>query len=185
MDDGLTKARRNLIIVSVVLVLFDIAAVSISKVSVLGTELLIGTPAVLRTFLWVLWGYLLLRYAQFLGAEDDLGIRKEFIRKMNRLLLHKIAEFSKKQEPQWGGNLGEVSVEWLRRKGLNWYHPLYRYDPGKGERVELNSSRIPGYVVIYALIRASAYVVVMTPKATEHIFPLALALSAPLVTVVK
>lgn len=185
MDDGLNKSRRNLIVVSVVLVIFDVAAVSITKVSVLGTELLVGNPAVVHAFLWVLWAYLLVRYAQFLGAENDLGIRNAFLQKMDRLLIHKIAETSQLQEPRWQANLGEIGYSRLTRTGLTWRQRLFRYEPSQGESVELTPASIPGYIVIFALFRASLYVAFMTPKATEHIFPLVLAIAAPIVSIFR
>lgn len=74
MDDGLSKSRRNLIIVSIILIVFDVAAVSITKVNVLGTELLVGNPIVVHVLLWILWAYFFIRYTQLLGEENDLGI---------------------------------------------------------------------------------------------------------------
>lgn len=181
MDEGLSKSRRNLIVLSVVLIVFDVAAVSISKVSVLGTELFVGNPSVVRAFLWVLWVYFLIRYAQFLGAENDLGIKGAFLLKMDRLMGHKILEICHQQEPRWQPSLGMVGYTRLTRTGLNWHQHLTRYDPSVGSNVDLTPVRIPRHIVIFALFRAFIYVAFMTPKATEHIFPVALALAAPIV----
>lgn len=185
MDDGLGKARRNLIIVSVVLIIFDVAEVSIAKVSVLGTELLVGNPAVVRMFLWVIWGYLLVRYTQFLGEQKDLGIKNAFMQKMDRLLSHKIVELAQQQEPTWIPTLGAVGFSNLTRTGLTWHQRLFRYEPRQSGNAELTSAHIPRLIIFIALCRASFYVAFMTPKATKYILPLALALAAPLVSFIE
>lgn len=77
MNTDLLRQRRNLILISGGLLLFDFANVSVAKISVMGTELLIGNAKVIAYFAWAMWCYFLLRYYQYLRAESDLGISKE------------------------------------------------------------------------------------------------------------
>src|SRR3989338_8065290 len=57
MDSDLLRQRRNLMMISGGLLLFDFANVTVAKVSILGTELLIGNVKVLIYCAWFLWGY--------------------------------------------------------------------------------------------------------------------------------
>lgn len=50
MTNDLLRQRRNLLITSIGLLLFDFAHMSITKVSLLGTELLVGDPIILKAF---------------------------------------------------------------------------------------------------------------------------------------
>lgn len=185
MDDNLSKSRRNLIIVSVLLIIFDVAAVSVAKVSVLGTELLVGNPKVVTLFLWVLWAYLLLRYLQQLGAQTDLGIYEKYVERMNHLLCEKMAQIGKREFPEWSGNLAEVGYQLLDRHGLTWTQPVLKYDPQQGKQVELGILRVPAPIMIASIVRSCSFVALATPKATDHILPLLLAVAAPLIAALR
>ena len=54
MNADLLRQRRNLIAISMVLLLFDFAKVNIAKVNVLGTDLLVGNAQVLMFFAWAM-----------------------------------------------------------------------------------------------------------------------------------
>ncbi|UCZ57349.1 hypothetical protein LGV61_03450 [Desulfurispirillum indicum] len=57
------------------MILFDFAEVSIAKVSLLGTELLVGRPEILMYTAWLLWLYFLLRYYQYFREIKDMKIK--------------------------------------------------------------------------------------------------------------
>src|SRR5688572_2283141 len=65
MEEPALRQRRNLMAMSCLLLVFDFADISIAKVSILGTELVVGKPRVLIIFIWAVWAYALLRYYQF------------------------------------------------------------------------------------------------------------------------
>lgn len=179
MDDNLSKSRRNLIVVSALLVIFDVAKVSVAKVSVLGTELLVGNPKIVSVVLWVLWAYLLLRYLQQLGAQTDLGIHEKYVERMDHLLRDKMAQIGKRDFPEWSGNLAEVGYRLVSRRSMSWTQPLHNYDPAQGKQIELGLLRVPALLMIASSVHSFLFVALATPRATDHIFPLLLALAAP------
>jgi hypothetical protein len=120
MDDDLAKSRRNLIVLSVLLLIFDIASISIGKVSVLGTELVVGNAQILPTLLWSIWAYLLLRYVQLLGAQPHLGLIEKLNERMSWHLRELLpALVAKVSPPDWKPWDGTVRFETLTRRGLH------------------------------------------------------------------
>lgn len=74
MGEGLLRQRRNLVIISGILIVFDFTSITIDKVNLLGIHFLVGKPENLIIIAWVLWAYFLLRYYQYLRDEPDLKI---------------------------------------------------------------------------------------------------------------
>ena len=181
MDEDLSKSRRNLIAVSVLLIVFDIAAISVGKISVLGSELVIGNAQVARVSIWVLWAYLLLRYVQFLGAEPDLGVRTKFIERMNHHMREKLVLLAKAIYPEWQGGISEVEYRHLNRKGISWTLTLVKYDVTHGKTVEAGVLAVPVRLLLSATLRSVVFVAFATPRGTEHFLPLLLALAVPIV----
>jgi hypothetical protein len=135
--------------------------------------------------MWVLWAYLLLRYAQFLGTQEELGIRKSFYDHMNVLLREKMVDIGTKTVPEWRGNFGEVGYERLVRRRFTWSQKLWQYDPKVGGQVEIGSLTMPSWIVLWSISRAAFFVALATPKGTEHVLPLLLAAAAPLVALLR
>ncbi|QLQ03885.1 MAG: hypothetical protein HZY77_15000 [Thiobacillus sp.] len=79
MTNDLLRQRRNLLITSIGLLLFDFAHMSVAKVSILGTELLVGDPIILKVFAWGMWAYFLLRYYQYLKTSGILELKWQFM----------------------------------------------------------------------------------------------------------
>lgn len=180
MNDGLIKARRNLIVVSVLLIVFDLAGVSVSNVTALGAELQIGRPFVIHILLWVAWGYFLLRYTQILGDEKNLGIRDAFITKIDSLTFDVIANIVAKCEPSSSSSPAKIGFSHLERNGLTLSLRVSEYDPGQGKNIELSVVPIPNRLLIPAIVRSAFHVAFITPKGTEYILPLLLAIAAPI-----
>lgn len=61
-DGGFVRQRRNLLIVSLVLLFSEISSLSIEKLNVLGNELSIGEPRAVSGALWILGVYWLWRF---------------------------------------------------------------------------------------------------------------------------
>jgi len=64
-DSGFIRQRRNLMIVSLVLLFSEVAELEISKLNVFGNDLLIGEPRAISGALWVAGFYWLLRFYQY------------------------------------------------------------------------------------------------------------------------
>lgn len=177
MDTGLLRQRRNLILISSALLLFDFANVTVTKVSVMGTELLIGDAKLLIYFAWAMWFYFLLRYYQYLHEEKDLGISagitSQFKAKARPYLIKKI------ERPEFPGTFE------FKRQGLRWAYSVKEYDPTRSRSQETETELLPVIQTYWWLARAVYYVAAHTPKVTDHILPYLLAIAAPIVSIVK
>jgi hypothetical protein len=176
MNSDLLRQRRNLIAISTVLLIFDFAHVEVAKVSVLGTELLVGNTRMLMVCAWVLWGYFLLRYYQYWRIENQRRIRKAF---KERLDWH-AREYTKARPVQDAA--GQLFDDYrITRAGLmQWSHTLRGYDPSRG-MVGGKPLHLPVPRLVVWSLKSAAHVTIQTPYATDHILPFALAIAAPLV----
>ena len=65
------RQRRNLMAVSVALAFLVLGEVNLPSINILGNVFIIPHPQAVRWFGWLLWGYWLLRYLQYLLALDS------------------------------------------------------------------------------------------------------------------
>jgi len=178
MNPDLLRQRRNLIAISAVLLVFDFARVKITKVSILGTELLVGDARVLMLCAWLLWAYFLLRYYQYWRAEKERHIRASF---RSRMSAH-ARSYTKAMAVQ--DSVGQVYDHYriVRNGLLRWSHVLEGYNPVEG-RVEAGpASHLPAWRMGWWTLRSAASVAIHTPHATDHVLPFALGIAAPIVT---
>lgn len=179
MNADLLRQRRNLIAISALLLIFDFANVTITKVSVLGTELLVGNAQILMVGAWVLWAYFLLRYYQYWRTEPDQHIRNSFKNKLDGY-----ARSFTKAVPlrdMYGGSFDNYKIS--RNGVFRWTYTLYGYDPVEGGMKDGPSTNLPAVRLAAWSVQSAAFVCFQTPHATDHILPFVLAFSAPIVTI--
>lgn len=174
MNPDLLRQRRNLIAVSMVLLIFDFANVKIGKVSVLGTELLVGNAQVLMLCAWLLWAYFLLRYYQYWRAEKANPIRDSY----KAAIANCSADF------QRGSRFSALhptrAHAFLLRARSPWAYELFReaYIPELGGRGEVDVYPIGRLRLATWKVRAAWHVLLHTPHATDHVLPFSLAAAA-------
>ena len=82
MDDHLQTAfvrqRRNLIIITIILAIIEIADLRLKTINILGNVFDIGHPEVIPWFLWTAFGYFLLRYSQYLNSLQNVSIKRDY-----------------------------------------------------------------------------------------------------------
>lgn len=83
---GFIRQRRNLIIISLVLLFTQYAELTVRHLSVFGNIIEIGQPVALPAVLWVAWGYWLLRYYTYYHDLGDKGFRRVRMEQLKRLL---------------------------------------------------------------------------------------------------
>jgi hypothetical protein len=179
MNADLLRQRRNLILVCTALIMFEFAKVSIAKVSILGTELVVGDARVLHIFAWVVWAYFLLRYYQYLMLEGDL-----------MLIATARGRFESKAMPYVMKLIGKQSLTGkinFTRKFIFWkYSVLERVQTNKfGYDKETHSGRVPFLRSILWWANGFLYLILHTPKATDHLLPFALAVMAPAIALLR
>lgn len=173
MTNDLLRQRRNLLIMSIGLLLFEFAHMSVAKVSILGTELLVGDPTMLKIFAWVLWAYFLLRYYQYLKSDNDAGIKQHADKHFKFLATQHVLRAN-----GWKSLQGEVMIS---RQRLHWRYTVF--EMLSGDKVEVGQGELPLVRIWWWKLRTYLHITVHTPKVTDHVLPFVLAIATPLVIV--
>ncbi len=82
---GFVRQRRNLILVSLVLLFAQIHQITFSTISVFGTILDLARPFDPQPYLWVAFGYLLYRYHVYFYDIGDKGFSNKQKKRLSRL----------------------------------------------------------------------------------------------------
>ena len=168
MNDDLLRQRRNLLLISSILILIQLAGIKIEKLSILGTVLKVERIEVIVIAMWVVWFYLFLRYYQYLRSTKDLKIYKEYRSKVKRsvdLYLIGVA-----------GHKGyRPDYEFREKSFFTWWYVK--------NRSELPEAVTPFYWVIWSKLIATIHVTINTPLVTDHLLPVIIGLT-PLVILV-
>lgn len=83
---GFLRQRRNLSVVSLVLLFSQVVGLKFEQVNVFGNTAIISDPVGVYMFLWIFWGYWILRYGQYLHDLGSLGILNEALEYLHRRL---------------------------------------------------------------------------------------------------
>jgi hypothetical protein len=176
MNPDLLRQRRNLILVSLWLLIFDFAHVSIGKVSVLGTELVVGSPRVLIVLSWLLWAYFFLRYYQYWRAENKPELRDAFCARLDAYA----RKFAKPIPYQDAA--GQVFGHKITRDSLSWFYAVQHYDPAIGTIEKHSAIPLPRLRLLWWGIKSAFFTCINTTHATDHLLPFVLAIAAPVVS---
>lgn len=105
MSEDLLRQRRNLMVISLMIIILGYGGVQIEELGALGTRLKFTDKDALYVGLWVVFLYLNLRYYQYF-KQEDLGISKAYIARIdNRMHKSLVREAAK----QYDMKLDEVS----------------------------------------------------------------------------
>ncbi len=74
-NEGFVRQRRNLMIVSLVLLFSEATELKVEKISAFGTELLVGQSQAVTTALWVAAVYWLVRFYQYSRVTHEGSLR--------------------------------------------------------------------------------------------------------------
>lgn len=76
-EDGFIRQRRNLIVVSIILIFADALQFKFSELNLLGNKVVIDHAVSVSPFLWVAWAYLLLRFWQVCKNDQRFKFNAE------------------------------------------------------------------------------------------------------------
>lgn len=177
MTSDLLRQRRNLILISVLLLAFVFLKIKVDKLSILGSEITVENPQGILVFVWIIWAYFLVRYYQFLREKSDLelisNINGRFSSKANSHVFKKLNK-----------QFIQGSIE-FSRAGIFWNYRVMEYDPSISSVQETSSGQLPGTSALFWFLGSSAHVFINTTKFTDYVLPLLVALSVPIVYLVK
>jgi len=183
MNADLLRQRRNLIVLSLVLLIFSVSDTTIGrKVSVLGAELVVGNPEVLKPLAWVFWGYFLLRYYQYWRAEPGSPIRVAFRAKYESYLL---APYPAKNFAGGEYRVENISLSADRLGLLRWEVNVRGFHVTEGAFKLIEKKAVGRWTAFCLAIRAALHVGLNTRHATDHVLPFVLAVAAPVVAVLR
>lgn len=174
MSPEFLRQRRNLIGISIIIILFKVAEISTDKLTVLGTTFEIGNPKVIPYFVWTLWVYFLFRYYQYINIEKTFNFVKRLTTKIHNYVEIKIGIKHK------DGNLNEKSTNYrIENDGL-WKWSYTNQDEVPRKPIQINK-----FILFLYNLKSIISVSVKTNQFTEFILPLLLAIAAPIIAVSK
>lgn len=158
MSADLLRQRRNLLITSLTLIAINLAGATLNRdVSVLGASIEFSNPERVVWGAWILWGYFLIRYWQYLNEEPDLGLHRG-------MTLWILARFPKHEDSATSNH-----IDW--QYGVLW--TLYHQDHDCGDDTRYRSKQNPQSSWKKAIWTLCAFISVAakTPRFTDYVVP--------------
>lgn len=177
--DAYIRQRRNLFIISLVLLFVETSNLTLPKLNVFGNELLIKDPIAVNYALWWAWFYWLVRYLQYLGHVRGLSelwdvysgrldswvrelVRRRAILKCQSPESYYFKDITSKSFGLWCVLHGEnIPVE----------------GPPRSHREEDRTTILNFGDLLLPRIRAWIFVIFGTRSATEYVLPIIVALA--------
>lgn len=129
------KDRRNLLFLSVVIIINYYVGITIDSINILGNTAKIDNPQALEIIVFLIWGYFLFRYYQHILSTDDLSIKEEFISRLNKYSRPKIIKEMQSHDIDISDDVRFQSFSDLEKEsGLKYAYTLYEQD-GYGDFV--------------------------------------------------
>ena len=125
------------------------------------------------------WFYFLLRYYQYLRAETDLGIISAFYFYFRRYAVNYAVKTLPKKEILCGemGMLDDPQYEvYYKDNKFSW---KVRRNQSASEKNDIIN--LPLLCVFLWILKSLFYLIINTSKVTDHVIPLLLAISVPLI----
>lgn len=177
MNNDLLRQRRNLILISGALIIYDFAEISIAKISLLGTDLLVGKPEALFLAAWLLWFYFFLRYYQYLKAESNLGIGSSCKFFFDQYAKENAAKALTANKTIGGaGVLPNPEFEVYKESIFKWKLRKNLFPDEECHLLDL-----PFRYVSCWFLKSLIKLIILTPKVTDHVIPILIAISVPLI----
>lgn len=179
MSPDFLRQRRNLIGISVIIILFKVAEISTDKILLLGTSFDIGKPEIIPYFIWAIWFYFLLRYYQYIKSEKEFGFSDNFKKWVN----HKAGKHTQMTEAK--DSYGAAYTDFrIRNKGwLKWEYANHGYDTEDGRYKERTQMDVSILLVYWWSVQAFFHVMINTNQFTEYLLPFSLAFAAPIIAI--
>lgn len=139
MESGLLRQRRNLIVLSCLLIVYNFADIKVKQVGLMGTSIEVGNPAALTLIIWVVWFYFFLRYYQYWSTERDANVMAD-LRGRTEARVRRYFKANHESGDKFNG----ASITDLARKRLfRWVYKLEEYNPGIGGYSETEEFDVP------------------------------------------
>lgn len=108
LSEGLTRQRRNLIIISGVLFMLKFGEVKINKLSVASIDFTFNNPNAIYVALWLMFVYFFIRYFQYTMEESNEEMNNLYFKEMDRITAEPIAQLLSNQYMEEARNHPEI-----------------------------------------------------------------------------
>lgn len=191
-EEKLDKQRLNLIISSLVLIIYEIAGLKFKTINILGNEISVQNEHAIPVLIFLFWAYSLFRFYQYSRTNSKTGhqkVKTDFLELMDRysqeIIDHKAHKkvIEKKDIDSLDDlNIKTGSFSTLNKESLfeysyqsSFYKPVYDSDEFIVEtQYSLSEFSRPIWKTLTTLI-------IRTPTITEYVLPYLLAIAALLV----
>lgn len=196
IQSGFVRQRRNLLVVSLVLLAFQATGATISTINAFGNVVNLKSPTSVIIPLWVAWGYFLARYYQYLRDLGDRGVLAKYVAHLHDLVgraaikqlpkyydARTLTSYPHPSAPAFTDTRTEVTQK-LKRMWIvrvrGYVHIRDTDSQGSwGTNVE-QSILLPNTSLLPLRVRAVIWVVLHTRLATEYGLPFVVATLPPL-----
>lgn len=187
-NEGFVRQRRNLMIVSLVLLFSEVTDLTVKKINVFGTELLIERPQAVTFVLWIAAIYWLIRYFQYSRVEYKGALEntvRHYVQKSDVSWPTAQKRLLKNEPDLLAPFQGIETVPRLecRQFSIKAYHPSHfdvQVHLTKTSGDALNSVattigdrevRVDGFDLIWLRVRAWIHLIIFTTLFTELVMP--------------
>lgn len=192
--DGFVRQRRALIAVSLVLLFADIAELRITKLNLLGNEVVLGQPDAIYVALWIAFLYWLVRYYQHFRDLGDEDLMRAHNTRLNRLVSEAAVRQAVRDQPGLltppqdlkGETKLILKTDVLEAAPTHWKLQLTvrklttQGDASVEEDIDAGKAIVRGLVLFILKARAWLYVAIHTRLFTEYLLPFVIA-SLPII----
>ena len=183
------RQRRNLIIISLVVLFAELSGIEVKKVNVFGNEVLVDNPELVNLTIWIALFYWFLRYYVYFRSINDKGFITQFWIRMDKYVT-KVGIKKMFRDPEWKN---KITTEQKKRikSSISEIHSIFGRSFGEGYRLGLEtftktdgsdsllapgatikiSMEVSGIELVFPAIKATINVFINTPVFTEYILP--------------
>lgn len=184
--EGFIRQRRNLMVVSLVLLFSEVSGLTIEKLSVFGNELLIDKPMAINAALWVAGVYWLWRFYQYSAPAFKGAIRATVDSRLEQICSPVALRLLVRSKPNLSSRIADIPTDpivSIEKRTYYVQHPDHvdiRLDLQKSASSEKAAAtqglgeqriRIDGLLLYWLRLRAWGYMIVHTKQFTDLILP--------------
>ena len=180
--EAFVRQRRNLIVMSFLIIVLNLGGAQLTSLSLLGNELNLSSPDGIAKALAAVLLYFLLRYFQYLHVLDDTGVEAIFKRAARNAFKPKLLTLAfKSQFDQIHSGLGDKGVLNGHKVGISHiykddiyakpYECVIDLVDGEDKRSTQVHVRHSWLNLVWPTVSASVWISVRTPTFTEYVLP--------------
>lgn len=191
------RQRRNLIVISLVLLFAETSGISVPQLNILGIEIKLDNPNAVIYWLWGGYLYWLLRYYQFFLATPDKGVQAGFESRLLPVLTRFAMEKEEAESEEFKAaklasphrsvrmyNSRAFFVQRMHHSVTTQFNVITERTSSEGSNI---IKEIPQKTYTFSrrrllvpVTRAALLTVINTPVFSEYFLPFAIALAPPI-----